>query len=194
MDHNFPAIGLFGATFFFFTWQLGPLVNKFVHGEQLAQEQERHDTFDLIFALMDRTTSQIHASNKTPQLVKEYVAEYKTVAAEAAEAEVRALKFEDYTAAIAQLDTLANQKAAESAAAADLTGAVLQEHLYNVFTSDDALTSQTVDEAIARLDPKYKGEGSIVEGVFDEYVKSGNFDVDRIVAKKKAQEEAAAKN
>jgi len=169
-------------------------VNKFVHGEQLAQEQERHDTFDLIFALMDRTTSQIHASNKTPQLVKEYVAEYKTVAAEAAEAEVRALKFEDYTAAIAQLDTLANQKAAESAAAADLTGAVLQEHLYNVFTSDDALTSQTVDEAIARLDPKYKGEGSIVEGVFDEYVKSGNFDVDRIVAKKKAQEEAAAKN
>ncbi len=89
MDDAFPAVGLFGATFLFFTWQLGPAVSKMVHEKKVAIEQERHDTFDLIFALMDRSTDQIKASQNLPKLLEQYVVEYKAVANEASKAEVR---------------------------------------------------------------------------------------------------------
>jgi len=184
LDHNFPAVGLFGATFVFFVWQLGPIVNKFLNTELLSKEQERQDTFDLIFALMDRTTSQIESVKYTPELLKEYVAEYKVAAEEASLADVRALKIEDYNTTVAQLETLANLKAAEASAAADLTDDVLQAHLYNVFADDEALVSKTIDEAIARLDPKNDSEGTIVRGIFESYVESGQFDFERIAAQK----------
>jgi len=200
LDDAFPAVGLFGATFLFFTWQLGPAVSKMVHEKKIAIEQERHDTFDLIFALMDRSTDQIKASQNLPKLLEQYVVEYKAVANEASKAEVRQLQMKAYSETVAQLQALANQKSAEKGAQANVAMDTLKAHMSGAFT-DPALISKTVDEALEMLSPDFKiaevketkGDtpvtgNSIVTGIYSQYVQSGHWDVDRHL---KMEEDAA---
>jgi hypothetical protein len=195
LDDNFPAVLLFGATFLTFTWLGGPVMGKVYKEGRLAEEQQKHDDFELIFALMDRTTDQIKAFNKQPVVLQEFLTEYKESVTGVAEAEVRKLQFEAYQATLTQLNTLASAKAAEGAAQANLADEVLVQYLSQAFT-DAKIVDATVEEAIDAISGTAKtpadGEpASIVHGIFQEYVASGQFDFERIIAQKEAA--AAAK-
>jgi hypothetical protein len=201
MDNNFPAVGLFGAFFLAMTWVAGPAMHSHFNAEKLAKEQDKHNTFDLIFALLDRTSDQIKAFGQQPKVLNEFVAEYQQSVNDLAHAEVRKLQFEAYAKTLSELQTLANLKSAEAGAQANLAEDVLTKYMFAAFEADAKLLDQTVEEAIDNLGgvPKpAKAEGdespdSIVAGVFQEYIESGQFDVDRMVAVQEAAEAAAAK-
>jgi len=193
LDDNFPAVIGFGSVFLFFTWVLGPAMGKLYKSEQLAEEEDKHHTFDLIFALMDRTTNQIQAFSKQPAALNQFLAEYQQTVTEVAHAEVRALQVAAYNETLAKLQTIANQKAAEGAASVNIAEEVLTQHLFAAF-QDAKLVDKSVEEAIDNLGaPKPdKADGddtpdSIVAGIFQEYTESGQFDVDRLVAIQEAK-------
>jgi hypothetical protein len=195
LDDNFPAVLMFGSVFLFFTWMGGPALGKHYKDTILAEEQKKHDDFDLIFALMDRTTDQMKAFNKQPAVLKEYLEEYKASVTEVAEADVRRLQLEAYQATMTQLQTIATQKAAEGAAQANIADDVMMAFLGQAF-NDAKLIDATVEEAIDGISgtskPVADGEaGSIVEGIFQEYISSGQFDYERIQAMENAKAAAA---
>jgi hypothetical protein len=198
LDDNFPAVLMFGSVFLFFTWVGGPAINGAINAQILEAEQKKHDDFELIFALMDRTTDQIKAFNKQPAMLKEYLAEYKATVTELSEAEVRKLQLDAYNNTVSQLQAIASQKAAEGAAQANVADDVLTEFMSQAF-SDAKIVDASIEEAIDNLsattatDPTGEPD-SIVSGIFTEYIQSGQFDVERIARLEQIKAEEAEKN
>jgi hypothetical protein len=188
LDDNFPAVGMFGAVFLFFTWVGGPSLYASAKATQLAEEQERHDTFDLINALVDKQIGAINSFSNQPAALDQFAAEYKQSVVDLADAEVRQMKYEAYADVVAQLNLIANQKAEEAAEAGRVSEAVLNNFLYSAF--DDAkLVDQTIDEAIENIEnTSVDLENSVVFGVYDEYVQSGSYDVERYFALQNTKE------
>jgi hypothetical protein len=182
LDDNAPSVVMLATFILFGTWVAGPSLYHSAAASQLAQEQDRHDTFDLINALVDKQIGAINSFGNQPTALKEFSEEYKATITELAEAEVRQAKYEAYQATVAQLQLVVNQKAEENFQAAKISESVLNSYLYGAF--DDAkLVDQTIEEAIDNLDHHHVPlEGSIVSGVYDEYITSGSYDVERYAA------------
>jgi hypothetical protein len=184
IDHNYPSLIMFSTAFLAATWIAGPSMHKTVGKAVMDQQQDYHDTFKLIFALLDKRSTQIEANNKQPELLKTFAEEYKATAAAAAEAEVRALQYTAYNETVAKLEAIANQKQAEVSAQANVAFDIMSDFLYSQF-DDKQIISKTVDEAIENLGKdmtEQEASNSIVRGMLTEFIESGDFDFQRRLA------------
>lgn len=182
IDDMTPSLAFLACTIVGGIWLMGPSTYKTTKAIMLREEQDRHDTFELINGLVDNQINAIQSFSNQPAALREFSAQYKETVTELAHAQVRQAKYEAYQATVAQLQTIVNQKAAARVLEAKISHTVLNNYLNNAFR-DPELVDRTIEESIEHLDNYgVPLEDSIVMGVYDEYVDSGKYDFERYEA------------